>query len=181
MANAQDYGLFIATNYIFDVAQLQQVNVNSPEFKELLVRLYQNINSICIALNLKDSGYYNTQEFINGQMWFPSPALNSTTAVTPTFRQVYRQVVNFGILPNAVPKAVNHNIPINTGYSFTRIYATASDPAALTYIPIPYVDVTTAGAADIQLDVTATQVIITPASNRVNYTICYVILEYIKN
>lgn len=181
MANAQEFGLFIPTNYIFDVQQLQQVDVNSPEFKELLVRLYQNINSMCIALNLKDSGYYNTQEFVNGQSWFPNPALTSASATTPTFRQVYRQVVNFGTLPNAAAKAVLHNIPITIGYSFTRIYAVSSDKVALTYIPIPYVDVATAGAADIQLDVNATQVVITTASNRTNYTVCYVILEYIKN
>lgn len=181
MANPQEYGLFVPTTNIWDMQQLQQVDVNSPEFKELLVRLYQNINNICTALNLKDSAYYNTQEFVNGQAWFPNPALNSTTATAPTFRQVYRQVVNFGALPNAGAKAVLHNIPITIGYSFTRIYAVASDKVALTYIPIPYVDVTTAGAADIQLDVNATQVVITTASNRTNYTVCYVVLEYIKN
>lgn len=179
MANPQEYGLYVNSTYIFDVQQIQQADVNSAEFKELLVRLYQNINSMCIALNLKDSGYYNTQEFVNGQMWFPNPAYNSSTPVYPAFRQVYRTVVDFGFLPDTGTATVPHYIPINEAYSFTRIYATASDPVALTYIPIPYASAS--GIDDLQIDVDATNVIITTASNRTNYTICYVILEYIKN
>lgn len=178
MASPNDYGLYLPSTYLFDVAQLQQLDVNSPEFKELLVRLYQNINSICIALNLKDSAYYNTMEFVNGQLWFPNPLLTSGTATTPAFRQVYRKVINFGALPNTATKSVAHNIIINTGCSFTRIYATASDTTGLTYLPIPFSD---AGVNNIQLEVDATNVNITTTSNRTNYNVCYVVLEYIKN
>lgn len=180
--SAANQGVYIPSTYIFDVQQLAQTEVNSPEFKELLVRLYQNINSMCIGINLKTSGYYNTLEFVDGNLWFPNPLMNSATTTYPAFRQEYRTVVNFGALPNAAAKSVAHMIPnINRGYSFTRIYATASDPVALTYVPIPFVDVVTAGAADIQIDVDAVNVNITTASNRTNYTVCYVVLEYIKN
>lgn len=179
MANQNEYGLYVPSNFIFDVSKLQQLEVTSPEFKELLVRLYQNINAMCIALNLKDSAYYNTLEFVNGQMWFPNPNLDSSTSTTPTFRQVYRKVVDFGFLPDTGTATVPHRIPIKSGYTFTRIYGAASDTTGKLYVPIPYASAS--GIDDIQLDVDATNVIITTASNRTNYNVCYVVLEYIKN
>jgi hypothetical protein len=176
--NATLYGSFIPTTNIWDVGQLYQTDVNSQEFKELLVRLYQNVNNIALALNLKDTGYYIRQEFVNGQQYFPNPANNSSTATAASMRQVFRTTVNFGALPNNATKSVAHNIPITAGFSFTRIYATASDTTGLTYIPIPFVD--TAGN-NIELYVDATNVNIITTSNRTNYNICYVVIEYIKN
>lgn len=172
-------GSFVPTTNIWDVGLLHEVDVNSPQFKELLIRLYQNVNTIALALNTKDSGYYVTSEFVNGQIYFQNPALNSLTTTLPTLRQVFRTVVNFGTLPNATTKSVAHNIPINAAYSFTRIYATSSDQVALTYIPIPYASPT--DADNIELNVDATNVNITTGSNRTNYTVTYVVLEYIKN
>ena len=164
MATQGDYGLYIPNNYVWDVQQIQQADVNSPEFKELLIRLYQNINSMCIALNLKESGYYNTLEFVNGQMWFPNPANNSSTPVSP----------------NNTTTKKKHYIPINPAFSGTRIYATATDPVGLTMIPLPYVDVTGSGAANVQLNIDDTYVYITTTANLSNYTICYVVIEYLK-
>lgn len=180
MANNNEslFGLFVPTTNVWDVGNLYQIEVDSPQFKELLVRLYQNINTIATVLNLKDSGYYTTREFVNGQSFFPNPALNSSTDTVATYRQVFRTVVNFGALPNATTKSVAHNIVITAGYTFTRIYASASDTTGLTYIPIPYVDA--AGVDGIELNVDATDVNITTTSDRTNYTVCYVVVEYIK-
>ncbi len=175
-------GNLLPTTYNFDVAQLYAVDVKSPEFKELLVRLAQNVNSMLIALNLADNGRYVQFEQVNGQQYFPNPALSSITATQPAYRQVFRTVVNFGTLPNTGTKSVAHGVPITpsvTTYSFTRIYATASDQVARTFIPIPYAS-NTAGDP-IELSVDATNVTITTGSNRTNYTICYVVLEYIKS
>jgi hypothetical protein len=175
MANNQlsNIGLFVPTTYIFDVTQLQSVDVNKPEFKELLVRLYQNINSICTALNLKDSGYYVQTEFMNSQLLFPNPSSQPNE-----YRQIFRTVVNFGALPNATSKSVAHNIDITSAYTFTRIYAAASNTTSLTYIPLPYVSTTTSN--NIELDVNATNVTITTAANYSAYNVCYVICEYVK-
>ncbi len=178
MSNNTLFGAFVPTTNNWDVGQLYQIDVDSVEFKELLVRLYQNINVIATVVNLKDTGYYATQEFVNGQLYFPNPALNSSTTTAATYRQVFRMTVNFGALPNTGTKSVPHNIAINAGFSFTRIYATASDPVGLAYIPIPFVDVT---GTSIQLDVDATNVNITTVDDRTNYTVCYVVLEYIKS
>lgn len=178
MANPTLSGAFVPTTNIWDVSQLYDVDVNTPQFKELLVRLYQNVNNIALVLNIKDSGYYVTSEFVNGQSFFPNPANNSTTATAPTLRQVFRTVVNFGALPNATTKSVPHHIPVTAGFTFTRIYGAASDTTGGNYIPIPYA---TPVSNDIALDVNTTDVTITTADDRTNFTVCYVILEYIKS
>ena len=36
-------GSYIGTTQVWDVSQIYDIEVNSPEFKELIVRLYQNI------------------------------------------------------------------------------------------------------------------------------------------
>ena len=178
MATPQDYGAFIPTTNIWDVSsQIMSLDVNSPEFKELLIRLYQNINNVALSVNIRDAGYYDTSEFVNGQLFFPNPSLGSSSNEYPAFRQVFRKVINFGALPNAASKSVAHGIAINSSYTFTRIYATASDVGALSYIPIPYASPTSAN--NIELSVNSTTVTINSGINRSNYTVCYVILEYI--
>lgn len=172
-------GMMLPTTNVWDVSQLYDIDINSEEFRELLVRLYQNINNIALAVNLKDTGYYTLQEFLNSQAFFPNPSLSSLTPQNPVFRQAFRKVINFGVLPNAGTKTVAHNINITDGYSFTRIYATASDQIGFNYIPIPYASPT--DTDNIELSVDATNVTIITGSNRSNFTICYVILEYIKS
>ena len=171
-------GLYIPTTNVWDVSQLYSTEVTDPAFKELLVRMYQNINNIALALNLKDSAYYDQTEFVNGQMYFPNPANSSATTAAPAYRNVYRMVINFGALPNTATKSVAHGIPITTGYTFTRIYATASDTTNRTYIPIPYASPTDAN--EIEINVDATNVNIITGSNRTTYNVCYVVLEYLK-
>lgn len=179
MADATQFGSFVPTNFIWDVQQLNQVDVNSPEFKELLVRLYQNINLMAIALNTKDSAYYNTQEFVNGQLYFPNPSYNSSTAAQPGFRQVYRKVLNYTTaLPNNGSTSIAHGISCTAQTTFTRIYATASDITGFNYIPIPYASPTLAN--NIELRVDATNVTITTGSNRTNFTKTYIVLEYMQ-
>ena len=171
-------GLYVPTTNIWDVDQLQDTDVNSPEFKELLVRLYQNVNLICNVLNLKESAYYDTNEFVTGQSYFPNPALNSSTSTVATYRPVYRLVINFGALPNAGTKAVAHGLTINSGFTFTRIYGAASDTTGLNYIPLPYASPTLVN--NIELKVDATNVTIITGSNRSNFNICYIVLEFMK-
>ncbi len=177
-------GSFVATTNIWDVQRIQEVDVKSEEFKELLVRLYQNINNICLALNIKDVGYYSTTEFLNGQLFFPVQTVTDLTEKSQTYRQVFRTVVDFGALPNAGSKSVAHNIAINpaepTTYSFTRIYAAASNGIAQnSFIPIPFASPVL--NENIKLEVTDTVVTITTGIDRTSYTTCYVILEYIKS
>lgn len=171
-------GLYVPTTNIWDVDQLNDVDVNSPEFKELLIRLYQNINLICNVLNLKDSAYYDLNEFVTGQSYFPNPANNSSTSTVATYRPVYRLVINFGALPNAGTKSVAHGLTINSGFTFTRIYGAASDTTGFNYIPLPYASPTLVN--NIELKVDSTNVTIITGSNRSNFNICYVVVEFMK-
>ncbi len=170
-------GAFVSSTNVWDVNELYQTEVTSPAFKELLVRLYQNLNNMSVLLNMKDTGYYDQFEFVNSQLYFPNPAAtpNSNQQV---YRQVYRLTINFGALPNTAIKSVPHNLTPNSGWSFTRIYGTATDPVGFNYIPLPYAAILLAN--NIELYVDAVNVNISTAANYTAFTVTYVVLEYIK-
>ncbi len=178
---AIEFGLTVPTTDEWDVAQIYETDVNSPEFKELLVRLYQNIGNMALVLNLKDGAYYDKRQFVTGQQFFPNPSLTSSTSSSPDFRPVFRLVVNFGTLPNTgtSPNTQGlHGINMTSGVTFTRIYGAASDTTGLNYIPLPYASPT--DADNIELKVDATNVIITTGSDRTAFTTTYVVLEFMK-
>ena len=179
-------GSFIPTTEVWDVSQLYQVEVTSPEFKELLVRMYQNLNRMALALNTATKGYYDIAgEFIDGSIWFPLPGLTSQTSRTPAYRQEIRIVINVpqvaGVaLPATSVVTVNHNISVTTATVFTRIYGVANDTAGNNYYPLPWADATAAGAQNIELKANATQVTITN-NTMINFDIVYVVLEFLQN
>lgn len=177
MANRGDFGAFIPTTQVWDVGEVANVNVNSSAFKELLVRLYQNLNNQAMSINIKDTGYYDTSELVNGQAYFSTET--SATSTAPVLRQVFRKVINFGALPNAAAKSVAHGITMTDSFIFTRIYGAASKPtAAYSYLPLPYASPVLVN--NIELSVDGTNVIITTGSDRTAYTTTYVVLEYLK-
>lgn len=176
-------GSFLPQSAVVDVDIIGSMNIDKP-LKDFLTRFRQLFNDSSIQVNLKDVGYYSLQQFVNGQLFFP---LNPGGPYWPTglnsdWRQVTRLVVNFGALPNTGVKTVAHGItwiglPIKPPTIFTRIYATATDTTGKTALPIPYASAS--GADNIEISVDATNVIITTASNRSNYDVCYVILEFV--
>lgn len=176
IGQVEQMGIYVPTNFIFDVTTLNNIdNLNSPEFRELLVRLYQNINTICLALNLKETAYYLGPEFVSGKQFFPNP--NDTTQ---QLRIGYRTgAIQFGALPNNGTLSVPHGINFTTNYSFYQVYGMANNPTALTAITLPYV--TSSGTGGIQIEVTATNVVITTTGNYSAYTVNYLVLEYLKN
>jgi hypothetical protein len=169
------YGSFVPTNFIWDIQQVLQLEEITPEFKELLVRLYQNLSVMADVVNSKDTGIYNTLEFVNSQQFFPNPAYNSSTDIVASLRPDYRMVVNFGPLPNSGTKSVAHNIAVNGATIFTRIYATATNPDTLA-IPIPNVS----SSNPVAIDVDPTYVNITTTTNMTAYTQVIVVIEYLK-
>lgn len=171
-------GAFVPTSFIWDVARINEVDVNSAEFKELLVRLYQNVVNIANTLNIKDSGYYNVLEFVTGQLLFPNQNFDSQTLQSASFRQILRKTIIFGTLPNTGTKSVAHGITVTAETTWFMIRATATDPIGLTGIEISYASPTLAN--NIEINVDATNINITTGSNRSNYTICNVVLEYVQ-
>lgn len=174
VAEGIQFGAFVPTSDVYDI--LNQGNPQSEDFQLFLVRLRQSINNIALVLNIKDSGYYLPVEFVNGQLYFPNPDTSITAAnkKNAVYRQAYRIVVNFGALPNTATKSVAHGIAdINAQFTFTRMYAAASNPTGLSYLPIPN--------ADITMSADATNVNITTISNLTAYTRTLVVLEYLKD
>lgn len=178
MSNPQQVGSYIPSTQVWDVSEIYDLNID-PKLRELLIRLYQNLNMMAINVNLKDTGYYDTQPFVNSQLFFPNPLYTSMSTTYPAFRQVFRQVLNFGALPNTGSKSVAHNITCTPATTFTRIYATASDTTTLTYIPIPYASPVLANAIELSID--STNVTITTGSNRSNFNVTYVIVEWLSD
>ena len=178
MADQKQFGAFIPTTDVFDISQIQNLDPSSVEYKQFIVSISNAINSIALLLNIKDSGYYLPTEFVNGQLWFSN---QSTTTIEPlNLRQVFRMVVDFGALPNTAEKSVAHNITdISSAYSFTRMYAVASDTTGMNYIPIPYASPTLANNISLRAD--ATNVYIETGSDRTAFNKCYVVLEYLTS
>ena len=172
-----NFGSFVPTTNVWEIQQIQDSELD-PKVKEILIRLYQNMNLIALVLNTKDTGIYNLIEFVNGQVFFPNPALNSTTPQSPTQRQVYRLVVNFGALPNATTKSVAHGLVLQSNWTVTRIYGAATNPST-EFIPIPYASATNV-AHNIELNMDATDINIITGTDYSAYTVCYVIIEYLK-
>lgn len=175
----------IQTTAVLDVTQIQQMDIKSPEFKELIIRLVQQANSHAMAINGKDDGLYDTQEQLSVQTFFPNPNIAGSSGTQfPEMRPVYRKVIYFGALPGAgATISVPHGITITAGstFSITRIYGAATNPTTMKFIPLPYAD-PSGGFSGITLNADATNVNITTGStNWSAYTITYVILEYLKN
>lgn len=167
----QNTGLYVQTTQVWELAQIANSKDISPDLKELLVRLYQQINNIALALNQKDSALYLNQEFVNSQNYFNLVSTNPLD-----LRPVFRIVINIGALAAGVTNTA-HGLTITNTWKFTRIYGAASNTATSNYYPLPF-----AGAAgnNIELRVNAANVVINNNSGVV-FTDCYVVLEYLKN
>lgn len=146
---------------------------DDPEEMRLVLSDY--IRFLSPLLNAKVIGIFDEEQILNGQTWF-------NTANRQSLKNGYRMTVNFGALPNASVKSVAHNIPVTSSSSFTHIYATATNPAAvfpsIFSVPIPYVNVAMAGN-NIEINVDDTNVNIRTSTDWSSFTICYVILEYL--
>ena len=141
MAKPGDFGSYIPTTNIWDPTELYQSDID-PKLKEILIRMYQNLNRMSLVVNSKETGIYTDLfEFVNSQSWFPNPNTNSSTSTSPTSRNDFRTVINYRVaLPENGTVAIPHGITFITPVTFTRIYATATNSAGLTAIPLPFAD-----------------------------------------
>jgi hypothetical protein len=179
MAQSTQYGVFVPTSYVWEVEQIQKSNLQ-PEIKELLVRLYQNINQMSLALNIKDTGQYARSEFVTGEQYFSNPANNSSTVANPALRQVYRKVIYYPTaLPNTGTATIAHGIICSSKTSLVGLEAYSTDPTGFNYIQIPYASPTL--ASNIQLRMDNTNVYITTGSNRTNFTLTYIVIRYLQS
>jgi hypothetical protein len=182
-------GLYLQQTPIFDVQALIEAEVSSGEFKELLVRLYQQVNNISIAVNLKTTGLHLKEEYRNGNNYFPTEKRGNYAPNQLDYRAVFQKEVDFGALPNAATKSVAHNIPISDSTVAgvnpyicvgLRGFATKPDTAGIgiRWIPLPYATETANG--DIEVYVTATDVVVTTSIDYSAFTKTTFVLEYLK-
>jgi hypothetical protein len=159
-------GSFVTTTNVWDVQQIQEVDVRSPEFKELLVRLYQTVNNIALSLNGKDSALYTTYEFVTGQIY----SFNGINDQRPG----YRTMVNTGHI-GAGTTSINHNLAVTSSWTWISLDGMLTNQTTLVGYPIDYAN----PSAAIYAHVTSTQVVINNSSG-VTFTNGVVVLEYIK-
>jgi hypothetical protein len=173
------FGAFIPTTNIWDTSELQGLDVTKPEFIELLVRMYQNLNRMSEVINIKDSGFYYRQEFVNGQVFFPNPNADPTTELSQSSRQDFRMTVYWTTaLPSATSVSIPHNIPWTPTTTATRIYGASTNLTTMKSIPLPYAS---APGDNVELQVNATNVVITTDSaSWIGYTVTYIVIEYLK-
>lgn len=175
MPLSQGEGLFLPNSKVFNADGLQGLS-QEEVLQQFYVLQYLSYNDIANAVNLKESGYYVTVEFLTGQQWFRV----DTTQVNNPFSFGFRMAVNFGALPNATTKSVPHNIPgITPGnFSWTKITGSATDISA-NGIPLPFSSPTLNENIEITADMT--NVNVTTAVDYSAFTNCYIILEYLKD
>jgi len=179
-----DLGAYVPTTNVYDQQNIYDLDVNSQDFKEFLVKLRQSINDVANVLNIKDTGYYPDQPFACGQSWFQS----FTTAPNPqpsniNMRPVMRQTYNCGPLPDGTVNPLSqiaHGIIINGTHPirFTRIFGTANDINNYFFLPLPYVSADNTNPVEIFVDDTNIN-IVTRAVNMSNFSITYITLEWI--
>lgn len=165
-------GSYVPTTNVWDLGRLYEVEIDSPEFKELLVRLYQNINNIALVLNTKSTGYYINQEFVSGKLFYnPDANPNDPLQLRPGFMKV----INTGALAAGVT-AVNHDIDVTNTFKWMFISGAATDTGTIVGYPLPF---SSAAGNNIEVTVDATQVLIDNNSG-VTFTDSQVTLEYTK-
>lgn len=156
-------GQYVSTTNIWDIGELQTIDLSSSDFRELLVRLYQNINNIALALNTKETGFFLDEEFVTGGVYF-----NPTSTSPYDLRPSFRLVVNVGtVAPGAT--TVAHGLTIESSWVFTRIYGAVTSTGDNRPVP----------SKEIEVVVNGTNVVVTNTS-AVTFTSCIVVLEYLK-
>ena len=172
-------GLQLPTSIVLDIGDLKTTDVNSTDFKELIIRLVQFISNMATVVNLKDTGIYDTNEFKTNKMYFPDAGLTSQTAQTPVRRESYREVIVFPTLNNGVTANQKvHNIPFNSGYTMTVMNGVITNSTTKTYYPLCY-----AAAAGKIFSLWADGTYVYIDSNSFDLSVGYsaiVVIEYLK-
>jgi hypothetical protein len=180
--NFDAFGYFLPTTSLWDVNPLGSSEFSAQSVGELVLRLHQQMNSMALAINAKDTGFYVLEEFAPGQQWFSNPLDPERRHKSRVMRQVFRKVIDFGALPNNATKSVPHEIDVATGVTgtkWTRIYGAATNTANGTGIPIPHAD-QAALSRNIRIVVDDTNVHVTTGSDRTAFDHTVIVLEYLQ-
>lgn len=173
----QNTGSFVQQQSVFDVGLLYSTEVTSPEFKELIVRLAQQVNNHALCLNTKESGYYLPNLFANGKLFYNTKSDNQLN-LRPGFTVwVITGALAAGV--NTIPHGltIGINVPVGDIWTFYKISGAASDFASSNYYPLPFAGAT---GNNIEVRVNATDIIITNNSGQ-TFSDSSIILELLMN
>ena len=179
---AQNKGYFLPTTQTWDVTEIYQTDVNSEKFKELMVRMTQQIGNIAQQVNSKGSGLHNAQEFATGDTFYANPANSSAGDTKATGRPVFRKTINMlptGTLPNTGTLTMAHGLTLTSACTLTKLDGAATNAAGTSMIPLPYASPILVD--NIALYADATNIYVTTGKDRTNYTKCNVVIEFLKN
>jgi len=172
-----DQGNFIATMPNFDV---KSMSVNSEEFTEFLVILTQTVNDIALAINYKESGFYDIYEFLTGKTLYADPALTASTPEQPyrpgIFRKCFHYTTALPAAPGIVPVA--HGLAMDATWKVIDLWGTTFDSTANVWYKLPYAGV---AADSIALYADFTNIYIQTQSDRSACTLTNLVIEYTKS
>lgn len=165
-------GSFVPTTNVWDTGEIYAIESLDDQLRELLVRLYQNLNLMATVLNNKESGYYPLQEFLTSALYF-----NPNSTDVNKQRNEFLKVINTGALgAGATTKA--HGITVDANWNLVYIYGSATDNIGNNYYPMNFTQ--NGGTNNLSLRMDATDVIISNGTG-VNFTSSIVIIKYLKN
>lgn len=165
--------MFLPELVIFDPRHLNNLDINSEEFKDLIVRITQTINNICINTNKKVIGIYPLEEIATGILYYKNLA-NPSSPFMPNNPSNFRMVFRFTYATGAIPPGtltIAHGLPITNTWEFVDVRGCATDNVGLNYYPMtnPLLSVVANG----------TNIVITNGT-AISFTSGNVVLEYMK-
>jgi hypothetical protein len=137
------------------------------EWEQAQLLLNEYLLELSNFVNAKSIGIYSSQETPSGKQ----------LQLTGTPYDLLRKTIDFGALPNAGSKPIAHGITVDSGFRLFNLYLAANNLVGTSYFCLQYFSI---AAADITLEMDATNVIVTTASDYSAYTDCYVIIEYAR-
>jgi hypothetical protein len=167
-------GWFLPTTEIIGTDLIIEAAKDNVLLQQVLIQVIKSIGNLNKTVNGKSTGIRALTEFVNGNTYYLGT--NATTGLSSFIKMIdFGTISNIGV--NTVPHGID--ISINQNFTFVDIYGVATDPVGLQYIPLPFAS--SSGTENIQLNVTATDIVITTPIDRSAFTRTLVFVEYLKN
>lgn len=141
------------------------------DFQQFRIKFLEIYRDIANASNTRDNGIHDLEEFVSGQQWF--------TAGDPQKKRLtFRKVFNLGAIAAGGTSTTAHGLTGNP-LVFTYIGGTAITNV-VDQRPIPFASVTAVNQ-QIQVQCTATNLVVTNGAASPAITSAIIVLEYLKN
>jgi hypothetical protein len=147
-------GSFIPTTQVWNVSEIYAADLDD-KLEELFVRMYQNLGLMSDVLNRTVWGFRLNETTVSGKR-YSNPTNIGEMNLIPSFNMA----INTGIVaPGVTTKA--HGLTIGSTWTFVQLIGAVSNFATHNYYPLPFADAVGGGANNIQLEVNATNIVIT--------------------